>query len=95
MDHWKGLLEKYYPGDDFLVSHLIGIGSGSVVVEVLKRVGRDLTRERFLEEMSKLKDYQSPVHAGPITCTDTDHRCNKLPGWVKLDSTFTRMVSSK
>ena len=95
MDHWRGLLEKYYPGDDFLVSHLIGIGSGSVVVEVLKRVGRDLTRERFLEEMSKLKDYQSPVHAGPITCTDTDHRCNKLPGWVRLDSTFTRMVSSK
>ena len=95
MDHWKGLLEKYYPGDDFLVSHLIGIGSGSVVVEVLKRVGRDLTRERFLEEMSKLKDYQSPVHAGPITCTDTDHRCNKLPGWVRLDSTFTKMVSSK
>ena len=95
MDKWKGLLEKHFPGDEFLVSHIIGIGSGSVVVEVLKRVGRDLTRERFLEELSKLKNYQSPVHAGPITCTDTDHRCNKLPGWVKLHPSLTKMVSTK
>jgi branched-chain amino acid transport system substrate-binding protein len=95
MEKWKGLLQKYYPGDEFLVSHIIGIGSGSVVIEILKRVGRDLTRERYLEELSKLKNFQSPVHAGPITCTDTDHRCNKLPGWVKLDATNTKMVSTK
>ena len=95
MDKWKALLQKHFPGDEFLVSHLIGIGSGSVVAEILRRVGRDLTRERYLEELSKLKDYQSPVHAGPITCTDTDHRCNKLPGWVRLDPTYTRMISSK
>ena len=88
-------MQKHYPGDEFLVSHIIGIGSSSVVVEILKRVGRDLTRERYLEELSKLKDYNSPVHAGPITCTDTDHRCNKLPGWVKLDETNTKMVSVK
>jgi branched-chain amino acid transport system substrate-binding protein len=95
MDKWKALLQKYYPGDEFLVSHIIGIGSGSVVAEILKRVGRDLTRERYLEELSKLKDYRSPVHAGPITCLKDDHRCNKLPGWVKLDASNTKMVSIK
>ena len=60
-----------------LVNHLIGIGSATVVVEVLKRAGRDLTRKRFRDEIAKLTDFRSPVYAGPVTCTEADHQCNK------------------
>lgn len=95
MNKWKGLLKKHYPGDDLLVNHIIGIGSATVVVEILQRVGRNLTRARFAEEMTKLTDFRTPVHAGPITCTETDHRCNRFPGWVKLDVKTNRVLSVK
>ena len=95
MKKWQSLLTKHYPGDDLLVNHIIGIGSATVLVEILQRVGRDLTRERFAEEMTKLTDFRTPVHAGPITCTETDHRCNRFPGWVKLDVSRNRVISIK
>ena len=95
MERWKSLLQKHFPGEEMLVNHLIGIGSGSAIVEVLQRVGRNLTRERFAEEMTKLTNWRSPVHAGPITCTETDHRCNRQPGWVKLDVANKKVLSVK
>lgn len=95
MEKWKALLQKYYPGDELTVNHLIGIGSASAIVEVLQRVGRNLTRERFGEEMTKLTNWRSPVHASPITCTQTDHRCNRYPGWVKLDVAKKQVLSVK
>jgi len=95
MEKWKALLQKYYPGDELLLNHLIGVGSASAIVEVLQRVGRNLTRERFAEEMTKLTNWQSPVHAGPITCTKTDHRCNRYPGWVRLDVATKQVLSVK
>src|SRR3989442_2124710 len=85
MEKWKSLLQKHCPGDELQVNHLIGVGSGSAIVEVLQRVGRNLTRERFGEEMTKLTNWRSPVHAGPITCTQRDHPCNPYPGRGKLD----------
>lgn len=95
MERWRSLLQKHFPGEEMLVNHLIGIGSGSAIVEVLQRVGRNLTRERFAEEMTKLTNWRSPVHAGPITCTETDHRCNRVPGWVKLDVANKKVLSVK
>jgi branched-chain amino acid transport system substrate-binding protein len=95
MDPWKVLLQKYYPGDEFQVNHIIGIGSGSAIVEVLQRVGKDLTRERFTEEMNKLTNWRTPIYAGPITCSVDDHRCNKYPGWVKLDVKTNKVISIK
>ena len=95
MAEWRALFEKYYPGDTMLVNHLIGVGSATVVVEVLKRVGRDLTRERFREEIVNLVDFRAPVYAGPITCSETDHQCNKHAGWVKLDIETNEVVSAR
>ena len=95
MAEWQALLNKHYPGTELLVNHLIGVGSAEAVVEVLERVGRNLTRERFAEEMNNLKDWQSSVHAGPITCTEAEHRCNRHPGWVKLDVANNKVLSVK
>jgi branched-chain amino acid transport system substrate-binding protein len=55
-----------------------------VVAEVLRRVGRDLTRERFRQEMQKLTGYETGILPGPITCSETDHQCHKTPAWVSL-----------
>ncbi|MGA0594073.1 ABC transporter substrate-binding protein [Enterovirga sp. CN4-39] len=84
MADWRKLFETYYPGETMSIYHLLGIGSAQVVVEALKRAGRDLTRDRFVQEMDKLTDFDTPVYPGPITCTAADHQCHKHAAWVQL-----------
>ena len=84
MERWRALLQKYFPGDRLSVYNIMGIASASVVVEVLKRAGRDLTRERVRDELNKLKDYSTGIYPGVISCTPTDHQCHKTPAWMQL-----------
>ena len=81
---WQALLSKYSPGEQLQIFQVLGLGSAKVVVEVLRRVGRDLTRARFKEEMQKLTGFETGILPGPITCTETDHQCHKTPAWVSL-----------
>ncbi|MBI3325703.1 MAG: ABC transporter substrate-binding protein [Nitrospinae bacterium] len=85
MDRWRKLTEGLFPGDRLSVYNLFGIASAQVVVEVLKRAGRELTRERVKEEIEKLQNFDTGVYPGPITCTSTEHQCNKTPAWIKLE----------
>ena len=54
------------------------------MVEVLKRAGRDLTRERVRDELAKLKDFNTNIYPGVISCTPTDHQCHKTPAFMQL-----------
>ena len=65
--------------------NLFGIGSAQVMVEVLRRAGPDLTREKLVAALNGLKDFQTDVYPGPITCSETDHRCHKTPAWLAKD----------
>ena len=85
MEKYRALISQYFPGDRLSVYNLFGIGSAQVVVEVLKRAGKDLTREKLLAELAKLKGFETTVHPGPLTCTDTDHQCHKNPAWIHLE----------
>jgi branched-chain amino acid transport system substrate-binding protein len=81
---WQALLSKYYPNEPLQIFQVLGIGSAKVVVEVLQRVGRDLTRERFKATIQQLANFDTGIIPGPITCTETDHQCDKTPAWVAL-----------
>ena len=35
--------------------------------------------------MNHLTGFETDVYGGPITCTPTDHRCNKNPVWLHKD----------
>lgn len=84
MDKWRTLVQQYFPGDRLSVYDLFGIGSAQVVVEILKRAGKDLTRDRVRDELVKLRGFETGVHPGPVTCTETDHQCHKTPAWIQL-----------
>ena len=58
----------------FGVFSFVGLGSAIVTVEALKRAGRDLTREKFIAEMEKLRNFKTGVLAGPVTFTPQDHQ---------------------
>jgi branched-chain amino acid transport system substrate-binding protein len=85
MEKWRKLVEAKYPGDRLSVFNLFGIGSAQVLVEALKRAGPDLTREKLITELGNIKDFKTDVFGAPITCTVTDHRCNKAPAWLSKE----------
>lgn len=82
VDKWRKAIEAKFPGDRLSVFNLFGIGSAQVMVEGLKRAGPDLTREKLMAALNGLKDFQTDVYPGGITCVETDHRCNKNPAWI-------------
>ena len=72
MKKWNDIILKYYPKETITGFSAISMGSGVAVVEVLKRVGRDLTREKFLAEMDKVRDFDSEILAGKISWSAGD-----------------------
>jgi branched-chain amino acid transport system substrate-binding protein len=82
VDKWRRAIETKFPGDRLSVFNLFGIGSAQVLTEALRRAGPDLTREKLIAALAGMKDFQTDVYGGPITCSETDHRCNKSPAWL-------------
>lgn len=82
VDKWRKAIETKFPGDRLSVFNLFGIGSAQVMVEALKRAGPDLTRDKLVAALNGLKDFQTDVYPGGITCAEGDHRCNKSPAWI-------------
>ena len=73
MKKWNDIILKYYPNETISGFSAISMGSALAVVEALKRVGRDLTRERFLAELEKTRNFDTEVLSSRITWTPTDH----------------------
>jgi branched-chain amino acid transport system substrate-binding protein len=84
MAEWTKLFAQYYPGETMSLYHILGIASAKVVVEAVKRSGRDLTRAKFVEAMGQIRDFDTGIYPGVITCTPQDHQCHKTPAWVAL-----------
>jgi branched-chain amino acid transport system substrate-binding protein len=85
VDKWRHAIEKKFPGDRLSVFNLFGVGSAQVLVEALRRAGPDLTREKLIAALAGIRDFQTDVYGGPISCSEDDHRCNKSPAWLKKD----------
>ncbi|MBI3514607.1 MAG: ABC transporter substrate-binding protein, partial [Proteobacteria bacterium] len=82
---WRKAIEAKFPGDRLSTYNLFGVGSAKVVVEALKRAGPDLTREKFLQALGGLENFDAEVYGAPVTCKTPDHRCNKAPAWLKKE----------
>jgi branched-chain amino acid transport system substrate-binding protein len=85
MKDWAGRLQKLFPNDELSTFNMNGIGSAQVLVEALKRAGKDLTRDKFLSAMGSIKDFSVDAYAGMISCDPPkSHQCNQTPGWLAL-----------
>lgn len=72
MKKWNDIILKYYPKETITGFSAISMGSGVAVIAALKRAGRDLTREKFLAEMDKTRDFDSGILAGKISWSASD-----------------------
>jgi branched-chain amino acid transport system substrate-binding protein len=64
---------KYYPSESLDMNGFYSMGGAIAIVEVLKRLGPDVTREGFIAELNKLKDFSTGVQSGPISFSPEDH----------------------
>ena len=92
---WADMIKKYYPNETVTEFHFNAIPSGMVVVEVLKRIGRDLTREKFIETLDNIRGFKSNILMGEITFTPQVHAGVKGFGAVGLDDKEEVTVFSK
>lgn len=66
-------LKRYFPNDKPQASNFLGFAGGKILIEALKRAGRDLTREKFVEALESLKGFDTGVLASKITYSKDDH----------------------
>jgi branched-chain amino acid transport system substrate-binding protein len=67
------VFRKYYPSESIDMHSMYTMGGAISIVEALRRTGQDLTRERFMEEMNNLRNFETGVSSGPVTFTPEDH----------------------
>jgi len=79
MEKFREMLKKDYPKDKWDVFAPLGIGGAMIVVEALRKVGPDLTREKLiaaLETFNKFDKWE-PIEypfSTPTTFSPTDHQ---------------------
>jgi branched-chain amino acid transport system substrate-binding protein len=71
---WVDMIHKYdSPTADTGEYSLTGIGGAQVVVEALKKAGPDLTRQKFIDALNSIKDFQTHLLSDPIGFAANDH----------------------
>lgn len=73
MKEWAALINKYYPDERVENFSYLGMGGTVAVIEALKRAGRDLTRQSFIDAMNDIKDFDTGILSANLTFSPEDH----------------------
>jgi len=74
---YREVMNKYYPGKALNRYSLYGYVFGHLTLEGLKRAGRDLTRESFVDAMESVKNWDSRGIMPPVSFSKADHHAQK------------------
>lgn len=97
---WQADMKKYAPNEQIGGFALSGWTEAQILAEGLKRAGKDLTREKFLQTMDSMKDYKDSI-LPTISYSADDHAGTKTGYFQKADLkggkwvTFTDWMSIK
>ena len=74
MSKWVDMIKKYGSVDGTIGDYdLSGIGGAEVMVEALKKAGPDLTRQKFIDALNSIKNFDTGVLSAPISFSPDDH----------------------
>ena len=76
VEEHKKIMAKFAPKSEVNEYTLIGYVGGKVAVEILKRTGKDVTVEKFINAANTLRDFDTGTGI-KITFTPTDHSGSK------------------
>ncbi|HEX9076075.1 MAG TPA: ABC transporter substrate-binding protein [Anaerolineae bacterium] len=97
---WQADMKKYAPNEQIGGFALSGWTEAQILAEGLKRAGKDLTRDKFLQTMDAMKDYKDSILPA-ISYSANDHAGTKTGYFQKADLksgkwvTFTDWMSIK
>ena len=77
VERYRALMARYYPDRPVNRYSLYGYVFGRLVVEGLTRAGHDLTRERFIDAMESIAEWESGGILPPVTFSPTDHHAQQ------------------
>jgi len=79
------IMAKY--GGGALVSNftLYGASIGEMTVEVLKRTGQDLTREKFVKAAESIRGWMCSTCVAPVNMSPTDHRPQEIEMYNRVE----------
>lgn len=74
---------KYFPNDLKTAGALQGMAGGHVIVEALQRVGRDLTRQKFIDTLESIQNFTDHPNSCAISFSKTKHQgCDTPTHWT-------------
>jgi ABC-type branched-subunit amino acid transport system substrate-binding protein len=74
---YRRLMAKHFPDRPVNRYSLYGYVFGSLVVEGLERAGRDLTRERFIDAMETIDQWDSRGILPPVSFSRSNHHAQR------------------
>lgn len=72
MEEYRRQLRKYFPDASYDASTLTGWWAAKLLTEILRRTGRDLSRENMVRAAENIRHYDTGI-AGPISFYPHDH----------------------
>lgn len=92
---WSDIFRRGSPNEPVETISFIGMTGALATVEALKNAGPDLTREKFIAELNKLKDFDPGIQSGPLTFTPEDHAGIKTGKMVYMPDGKKPLIVSK
>jgi len=74
---YRRLMARYFPDEKLNRYSLYGYAFGQMVAEGLRRAGPDPTRERFIDAMESIKNWDSGGILPPVTFSKTNHHAQQ------------------
>lgn len=80
---YQKLLARHFAGETAKADSFYGTASAITIVEALKRAGRDLTREKFVDALEGMKSFDTGIAPCTVTFSATDHQgCQRQTFWT-------------
>ncbi len=70
---WVDIYRKHNPRDPVETLSFMGMTGALAVVEALEKAGPNLTREKFMAELNKLREFDPGIQSGALTFTPEQH----------------------
>jgi len=90
---WQDMYTKYNPKDPVETLSFMGMTGALAVVEALKRAGPDLTREKVIAELNKLRDFNPGIQSGALSFTPEQHAGIRTGKVIYMPGTTPKIVS--
>jgi branched-chain amino acid transport system substrate-binding protein len=80
---YEKMLKKHFPKDTIKADSFYGTASAITVVEALKRAGKDLTREKFIDALEKMQGFNAGIAPCSISFSSENHQgCQTQTVWT-------------